>query len=359
MALLQDKTANNKPLRHFKKMAKYDITYSCGHEGTVSLFGKMSDRERQLARYSCGVCPDCYRKKKDEENKKAGIILTLTVNRFNDSVMVVASGDTYNHKEELKELGFIFGEVDMGASDGRMWGIYIDCASVKEFKEKYAAIIANVRAGVSTQVTEKQLNRSDALQVASVLEKTVKRHQQAEEIKQKKKEEEAVREELARQEAENKALEEKNKWKRVAIPAECARNIGGFSKNIRIKFPKESRLAGYSFIVGNYRVFEGSHAEELYLELYRNFSCEAVKLKRLDKKNKDGKRYELVDPITITRQDVIECFGNEVDPDAPKTEQARLIYDDREETITHVPEPLEPIEGMEARKELLREGGEQ
>ncbi len=28
-------------------MAKYNITYSCGHEGTVQLFGKSEERERK------------------------------------------------------------------------------------------------------------------------------------------------------------------------------------------------------------------------------------------------------------------------------------------------------------------------
>lgn len=27
---------------------KYDITYSCGHEGTVDLWGKVSERERKI-----------------------------------------------------------------------------------------------------------------------------------------------------------------------------------------------------------------------------------------------------------------------------------------------------------------------
>lgn len=41
-------------------MAKYDITYSCGHKGEITLFGKTSERERKIAWYeSTGLCPDC------------------------------------------------------------------------------------------------------------------------------------------------------------------------------------------------------------------------------------------------------------------------------------------------------------
>mgnify|MGYP000978059085 CR=1 FL=1 len=40
---------------------KYDITYSCGHEGVVELFGKSSARESKLAWYqNTAVCPKCY-----------------------------------------------------------------------------------------------------------------------------------------------------------------------------------------------------------------------------------------------------------------------------------------------------------
>lgn len=49
---------------------KYDITYSCGHEGRVELFGKTEDRERKIAWYkSNGICPECYKemKKMDAE----------------------------------------------------------------------------------------------------------------------------------------------------------------------------------------------------------------------------------------------------------------------------------------------------
>lgn len=43
-------------------MAKYDVTYACGHPGTVDLYGKGSERERKLAWMENNMlCPDCYR----------------------------------------------------------------------------------------------------------------------------------------------------------------------------------------------------------------------------------------------------------------------------------------------------------
>ncbi len=44
---------------------KYTITFSCGHEGTVELFGPNKDRERKLEWYrKQAVCPDCYKEQK-------------------------------------------------------------------------------------------------------------------------------------------------------------------------------------------------------------------------------------------------------------------------------------------------------
>lgn len=41
---------------------KYNITYSCGHEGVVTLFGKQADRDKMIKFYEeKGICPDCYK----------------------------------------------------------------------------------------------------------------------------------------------------------------------------------------------------------------------------------------------------------------------------------------------------------
>lgn len=51
---------------------KYYVTFSCGHEGEVNLYGKAKDRDRRIAWYEEeGICPDCYRKMKEEERRKA------------------------------------------------------------------------------------------------------------------------------------------------------------------------------------------------------------------------------------------------------------------------------------------------
>ena len=45
-------------------MAKYQVTYACGHTDTIQLYGKESDREKRLAYLSTIDCPDCYYEKR-------------------------------------------------------------------------------------------------------------------------------------------------------------------------------------------------------------------------------------------------------------------------------------------------------
>lgn len=45
---------------------KYDIKYSCGHEGVVELYGEWEYREKMLSYYQNNPCPECF---KAEQNK--------------------------------------------------------------------------------------------------------------------------------------------------------------------------------------------------------------------------------------------------------------------------------------------------
>lgn len=58
-------------------MAKYNVTYSCGHSDTVQLYGPGRDRERKIEwMEESGLCPDCYKAKmqaqRDAAHKEAG-----------------------------------------------------------------------------------------------------------------------------------------------------------------------------------------------------------------------------------------------------------------------------------------------
>lgn len=41
---------------------KYEVTFSCGHTGTVQLYGKGDERERKIRYFEeYGVCSECYK----------------------------------------------------------------------------------------------------------------------------------------------------------------------------------------------------------------------------------------------------------------------------------------------------------
>lgn len=57
-------------------MAKYEGTYSCGHEGVVDVIGPQKDRKWKVERYFSGLCPECYKKeqqRKIEEDRKIAL----------------------------------------------------------------------------------------------------------------------------------------------------------------------------------------------------------------------------------------------------------------------------------------------
>ncbi len=58
-------------LASYLEEAKYDVTYKCGHSGTVDLIGKIKDRESKLSWYqNTASCPDCYKKEIEKQNEQ-------------------------------------------------------------------------------------------------------------------------------------------------------------------------------------------------------------------------------------------------------------------------------------------------
>ena len=96
---------------------KYDVTYSCGHSGTVTLFGKGTDRERKLEFFKdSGICPECFKKKKMEEEEKTPLGLKIQIFPFRTENFVNLSftGNAYPVKEEIKKLGYCWSEIEAG-----------------------------------------------------------------------------------------------------------------------------------------------------------------------------------------------------------------------------------------------------
>ncbi|WP_348658937.1 hypothetical protein [Heyndrickxia faecalis] len=52
-------------------MAWHEGVYACGHPGRVQIYGPVKDRDWKAKREFAKLCPECWKKKADEENKKA------------------------------------------------------------------------------------------------------------------------------------------------------------------------------------------------------------------------------------------------------------------------------------------------
>lgn len=96
---------------------KYDITYSCGHDGVVSLLGGGKERERKLTWYQkYGLCPKCYKADQEEKRKAMGLIASVRLPALNTLLSkdpypylcIVFDGDTLPYKETIKKMGATF-----------------------------------------------------------------------------------------------------------------------------------------------------------------------------------------------------------------------------------------------------------
>lgn len=142
-------------------MGKQDITYSCGHEGTVNLYGKQERRDREVAALEhYGLCPECYQEKRRKEDKEMGIVGLCYVVPLSQEkkvwLILALTGDTYDNREVLKELKFSFSELfsppgmDIGWKGFRAWFDSIPITSPEELEEGW----------------QKYLERMDALRAA-------------------------------------------------------------------------------------------------------------------------------------------------------------------------------------------------
>lgn len=98
-------------------MAKYTVKMSCGHEDTVELFGKNTERKRRISYYEIyGLCKECYKKEMEEKAKAEGLVFNATafpyVDDKNGNILlnVWFSGDTRPHKDDIKALGYYWRE---------------------------------------------------------------------------------------------------------------------------------------------------------------------------------------------------------------------------------------------------------
>lgn len=124
---------------------KFEATYSCGHTGTVELYGKNEERQRKLNYFKKSVvCPQCFQTQRNEANSKLGLIINVsvlpTINSDNGSILAYLwfTGDSKTHKDEISSLGYRWGELMSAATalatkaPEKVWAKVVDIDQLKK-----------------------------------------------------------------------------------------------------------------------------------------------------------------------------------------------------------------------------------
>lgn len=86
-------------------MGKYNVTFSCGHTETVTLYGPLANREKRIEWLTRnGVCTQCWK----AEQPKARLSLAGKRPTEDTTTSILIARDSYELKDYLKSLGFHF-----------------------------------------------------------------------------------------------------------------------------------------------------------------------------------------------------------------------------------------------------------
>lgn len=83
-------------------MAKYNITFSCGHEEERDMLGKSIDRERKVKYFEEeGLCSKCYNQKKREQLSKDHVVIQMPYGEYKERYFLYFTGE---YDEETKNI---------------------------------------------------------------------------------------------------------------------------------------------------------------------------------------------------------------------------------------------------------------
>ena len=205
---------------------QYSITFSCGHAGTVELFGKGSERQNKIQWYEeSGKCPACYREEMRAREKEKGLVLDVEIisdvgyllyDRKN-IVRLSFSGDTMPNKDSIKALGYVWQEKsDAGFFGGlsdqippKAWSKHINPDDLESELDKAKGI----GAAVGKMPTDQEIKISVT---------TIKKLEEREEEKKKK-----IEAEIAKIEKPTPP----DIWRRKIKGCKCNRTIYGGENN--------------------------------------------------------------------------------------------------------------------------------
>jgi hypothetical protein len=160
-------------------MAQYNIVYACGHTGSINLIGKTAERERKLQWMASQKCPKCSGEVKWAKAQADTTPVTIEIHStsgnvaFHDNpqIVLLAKGGTYQRREDLRALGFNFGEsrLDTGVFDflslkkpEKIWHKIIDVA-IEDFgnDEKLRAALGIVNDKIGEFLIKWEINPAD------------------------------------------------------------------------------------------------------------------------------------------------------------------------------------------------------
>lgn len=97
---------------------KYDITWSCGHEETIELFGKNKDRERKIEYYqNCCKCEACRAKDAEKIEKPGCKAVEMFYGEYKEKYSNCETRPYSYNKETKTIVVFVPVEVDVESEE--------------------------------------------------------------------------------------------------------------------------------------------------------------------------------------------------------------------------------------------------
>lgn len=107
---------------------KYEITYSCGHTGTVELFGNSKEREKKIANIEkYRVCPDCAKAANEQQTKA---VKTAGLPDLKGTAKQITWADDLHHFKHLSAITTC--QCSIIIISGRVWIRGRLCERIKE-----------------------------------------------------------------------------------------------------------------------------------------------------------------------------------------------------------------------------------